>query len=171
MASQVRIVEGDLLLQDVEAIVNAWNRNVIPHWLLLTQGVSGAIKRAAGSAPFEELARTGPMALGDARATGAGRLPFKAILHVAGIDLLWRSSERSVLLAARNALTLADEMGLASVAFPAIGAGSEIAGRAIWGLTATRSLALIEDEARRSAYRGQVVLVRYASPPAFDETN
>ncbi len=39
----VRIVEGDLLEQRVDAIVNAWNRNVIPWWLLLPQGVSGAI--------------------------------------------------------------------------------------------------------------------------------
>ena len=41
----VRIEEGDLLDQPVEAIVNAWNRNTIPWWLLLPQGVSGAIKR------------------------------------------------------------------------------------------------------------------------------
>ena len=38
-------VQGDLLDQDVDVIVNAWNRNVIPWWLLLPQGVSGAIKR------------------------------------------------------------------------------------------------------------------------------
>jgi len=50
-----RIVEGDLLKQDVEAIVNAWNRNVIPWWLLLPQGVSGAIKRHGGTSPFREL--------------------------------------------------------------------------------------------------------------------
>ncbi len=43
-----RIVYGDLLDQPVEVIVNAWNRNVIPWWLLLPQGVSGAIKRRAG---------------------------------------------------------------------------------------------------------------------------
>ncbi len=34
----IRIVEGDLLDQDVEVIVNAWNRNIIPWWLLLPQG-------------------------------------------------------------------------------------------------------------------------------------
>ena len=41
------VVHGDLLDQDVDAIVNAWNRNVIPWWLLLPQGVSGTIKRRA----------------------------------------------------------------------------------------------------------------------------
>lgn len=50
--------EGDLLRQPVEVIVNAWNRNVIP-WLLWRQGVSGAIKREAGTAPFREVARHG----------------------------------------------------------------------------------------------------------------
>lgn len=48
----VEVVDGDLLDQDVEVIVNAWNRNVIPWWLLLPQGVSGAIKRRGGHAPF-----------------------------------------------------------------------------------------------------------------------
>ena len=48
------IVNGDLLDQDVDVIVNAWNRNIIPWWLLLPQGVSGAIKKRAGLAPFPE---------------------------------------------------------------------------------------------------------------------
>ena len=56
------IVQGDLLDQPVEAIVNAWNRNIIPWWLLLPQGVSGAIKRRAGYAPFWELGRLMPNA-------------------------------------------------------------------------------------------------------------
>lgn len=162
MSILITRTEGDLLDQDVDAIVNAWNRNIIPHWLLLTQGVSAAIKRAAGPAPFRELARSGPMDLGEARATGAGRLPYRAIIHVAGIGHSWRSSERSVRLSAGNALGLAREMGLNSIAFPAIGAGSEIVrGRAIWGLTAQRSLAIIEEAARASSFSGEVVLVRY----------
>ena len=52
----ITVVEGDLLDQDVDVIVNAWNRNIIPWWLLLPQGVSGAIKKRAGTAPFKELA-------------------------------------------------------------------------------------------------------------------
>ena len=50
------VVEGDLLDQDVDVIVNAWNRNIIPWWLLLPQGVSGAIKKRGGTGPFKELA-------------------------------------------------------------------------------------------------------------------
>jgi hypothetical protein len=57
------IVDGDLLDQDVEVIVNAWNRNIIPWWLLLPQGVSGAIKKRAGYGPFRELGRKGSIPL------------------------------------------------------------------------------------------------------------
>ena len=82
---KVRIVEGDLLDQKTEAIVNAWNRNIIPWWLLIPQGISGAIKRRGGLAPFREVGRLGPIPLGGAVHTSAGRLPYKAIIHVAGI--------------------------------------------------------------------------------------
>ena len=120
----VSVFEGDLLDQPVEAIVNAWNRNIIPWWLLLPQGVSGAIKRRGGPGPFREVAKAGPMPLGSAVVTSAGRLPFKAIIHVAGINMLWRASERSIQDSVRNALAKAREQGFRSVAFPVIGAGS-----------------------------------------------
>ncbi|MEL6184981.1 MAG: hypothetical protein AAFU79_10180, partial [Myxococcota bacterium] len=57
------VVRGDLLDQEVDVIVNAWNRNLFPWWLLLPQGVSRAIKRRAGTRPFDELFRHGPMPL------------------------------------------------------------------------------------------------------------
>jgi O-acetyl-ADP-ribose deacetylase (regulator of RNase III) len=119
-----RIVEGDLLDQRTEAIVNAWNRNIIPWWLLLPQGVSGAIKRRAGLEPFRELGRMGPIPLGGAVATSAGRLPYKAILHVAGINILWRATRSSIRDSVRNAMALAEMLELRSVAFPILGAGS-----------------------------------------------
>jgi O-acetyl-ADP-ribose deacetylase len=118
------IVEGDLLDQDVDVIVNAWNRNIIPWWLLLPQGVSGAIKRRGGKAIFRELARHGPIPLGQAVLTSAGRLPFKGIIHVAGINMLWRASERSIRESVCNALKLAESNHFHSIAFPLIGAGS-----------------------------------------------
>ena len=120
----VTTVEGDLLDQDVLVIVNAWNRNIIPWWLLLPQGVSGAIKRRGGLTPFRELARMGPIPLGGAVVTGPGRLPFEAIIHVAGINMLWRSSEAAIRDCVRNALEIVDVRGWSSVAFPVIGAGS-----------------------------------------------
>jgi len=92
---QLETVDGDLLNQDVDVIVNAWNRNIIPWWLLLPQGVSGAIKKRGGYAPFRELGKLGPIPLGGAVITGAGKLPFKSIIHVADISMWWRSSARS----------------------------------------------------------------------------
>jgi len=120
----VRVVEGNLLDQAVDAIVNPWNRNVIPWWLLLPQGVSGAIKRRAGYQPFRELGRLGPIPLGGAVRTSAGRLPFRGIIHVAGINMLWRASERSIRDSVGNAVRLAEQLGLRSLAFPLIGTGS-----------------------------------------------
>ena len=120
----VTVVEGDLLDQDVDVIVNAWNRNIIPWWLLLPQGVSGAIKKRGGTGPFKELGKHGSIPLGGAVLTSAGRLPFKGIIHVAGINMLWRASERSIRDSVKNAMTVAEDNGLQSIAFPLIGAGS-----------------------------------------------
>ena len=120
----VEVVEGDLLDQSVDVIVNAWNRNIIPWWLLLPQGVSGAIKRRAGTTPFKEVCKQGAIPLGGAVLTSAGRLPFKGIIHVAGINLLWMASERSIRESVKNAIRLAHENGFQSIAFPLIGAGS-----------------------------------------------
>ncbi len=147
-------VDGDLLDQTVDAIVNAWNRNIIPWWLLIPQGVSGAIKRRAGKEPFREVARHGAMPLGSAVVTGAGRLPHKAIIHVAGIDMLWTATEQSIRLSIRNAVAAAQRHGFTSIAVPAIGAGS---GR----FDEAKSFALLRDELRNLDYAGRVVLVRF----------
>lgn len=121
---KIETKEGDLLDMDVDAIVNPWNRNVIPWWLLIPQGVSGAIKKRAGLAPFRELGRMGPMPLGSAKKTNAGHLPFQGIVHVAGINMFWRASERSIADSARNAVLCAERYGYKSLALPLIGAGS-----------------------------------------------
>ncbi|PKL46494.1 MAG: Appr-1-p processing protein [Candidatus Riflebacteria bacterium HGW-Riflebacteria-2] len=118
------IIEGDILQQNVEVIVNAWNRNIFPWWLLLPQGVSGAIKRKAGLDPFRELSGMGLIELGGARLTGAGKLPFKAIIHVAGINLFWFATDFSVRQSVRSAMQIVADKGFASVAFPLIGSGS-----------------------------------------------
>ncbi len=76
---KVTVVDGDLLDQTTEAIVNPWNRNIIPWWLLIPHGVSGAIKSRAGLQPFIELGKLGPLKLGEAVATSSGKLPFRNI--------------------------------------------------------------------------------------------
>lgn len=156
---QLQIVDGDLLDQDVDVIVNAWNRNLIPWWLLLPQGVSGAIKKRGGYGPFRELGKLGPIPLGGAVITSAGRLPFKAIIHVAGISLWWRSSERSVRDSTRNAITLAAEHEFKSIGFPLIGAGTG-------GGSADEVLALMQDELRHAKFDGITKIVRFRSSKA-----
>lgn len=150
----INIIDGDLLDQDVEVIVNAWNRNLFPWWLLLPQGVSRAIKRRAGKEPFCELARMGMIPLGGAVQTGAGKLPFKAIIHVAGINLLWRSSEWSIRESVRNAIASAKTMGCHSIAFPLIGAGSG-------GGSADMVQQWMMEELQMIEFAGSVLLVRY----------
>ena len=120
----IGIIEGNLLDQPVDVIVNAWNRNVIPWWLLLPQGVSGAIKKRGGYRPFIELGMLGAIPLGGAVVTTAGKLPFKAIVHVAGINMLWRASQHSIQTSVHSAMRMVAERGFRSVAFPTIGAGT-----------------------------------------------
>ena len=151
---RVETVEGDLLEQDVDVIVNAWNRNIIPWWLLIPQGVSGAIKKRAGTAPFRELARAGALPLGSAVLTGAGRLPHRGIIHVAGINLLWRSSESSIRSSVANAVRIGRERGFESIAFPIIGSGSG-------GFNEESALDLMLTELASLEYEGRVVVVRY----------
>lgn len=153
-APPVALVEGNLLDQNVAVIVNAWNRNIIPWWLLLPQGVSGAIKRRGGTVPFQELAKHGPLPLGAAVLTSAGKLPFRAIIHVAGINLFWRATESSIRRSVANAMQLAAQHEFESIAFPLIGAGSG-------GYRAADVQQIIVDELSRIETHLAVVVVRY----------
>ena len=151
---QVDVVQGDLLDQSVDVIVNTWNRNIIPWWLLLPQGVSGAIKRRGGTQPFREVARHGPIALGQAVLTSAGKLPFRGIIHVAGISMLWRASEFSIRQSVRSAMEIVEREGFVSVAFPLIGAGSG-------SFNAAKSLAIMLEELQKIESHARVVVVEY----------
>lgn len=152
----ITIVQGNLLDQPVEVIVNTWNRNIIPWWLLLPQGVSGAIKRRGGSQPFRELATCGPIPLGEAVLTSAGKLPFRGIIHVAGINLLWWASEYSIRQSVKNAMQIVDREGFTSVAFPIIGAGSG-------GFKAGKALELMKDELMQHSSTAAVRIVQFQS--------
>lgn len=149
------VVNGDLLDQPVEVIVNAWNRNIIPWWLLLPQGVSGAIKRRAGYQPFIELGRLGAIPLGQAVLTSAGQLPYRAIIHVAGISMWWRSSPEAIQASVRSVMQLVDQHGFGSVAFPLIGAGTG-------GIGADRAEQLMIEVLNVLDSPAQVYLVRFS---------
>lgn len=152
--AKMTLCDGDLLEQEVDVIVNSWNRNMIPWWLLVLQGVAGAIRKRAGYAPFRELARMGPIPLGGAVITGAGKLACKAIIHVAGINLLWLSSEKAVRECTKNALAIATDHGYRSIAFPLIGAGTG-------GGSPDQVLRFMQEEIDRTAYEGEVRIVRF----------
>ena len=148
------IVEGDLLEQKVDVIVNAWNRNIIPWWLLVPQGVSSAIKRRGGYASFRELGRVGAMPLGSAVLTSAGKLPYQAIVHVAGINMLWRSTQFSIKQSVHAAMKLVNERGFKSVAFPIIGAGTG-------GFGEDGALKLMQEAFAEIASTADVTVVRF----------
>ncbi|MDR1480240.1 MAG: macro domain-containing protein [Planctomycetaceae bacterium] len=152
----IHVVEGNLLDQNVEVIVNAWNRNVIPWWLLLPQGISGAIKRHGGYEPFRELAKHGVIPLGGAVHTTAGKLPFRGIIHVAGINMFWFATEYSIRQSVRSALVLAKEKNYRSIGFPLIGAGTG-------GTSEQKTLSMIREEIEHSDFEGEAVIVKYIS--------
>jgi O-acetyl-ADP-ribose deacetylase (regulator of RNase III) len=116
----ITFVVGDLTAQRVDAIVNAANEALAPGG-----GVCGAIRRAGGDAIFEECARLGGCATGDAKATGAGQLPARFVIHAVGP--VWSGGGRgeAELLASayRRSLEVAEELGCRTIAFPALSTG------------------------------------------------
>lgn len=151
---EVSIVEGDLFDQPTECIVNSWNRNIIPQWLLIPHGVSGAAKKRAGKKTFAELASKGHLALGQAVSTSAGELPHRCMIHVASIDLFWRSSEQAIKDSVVNSMKLAHELKLKSIAFPILGSGSG-------NFPVARAEQIMLEAFRNLDYPIEVTLVRY----------
>jgi O-acetyl-ADP-ribose deacetylase (regulator of RNase III) len=127
LGGRVVVLAGDLTRQDVDAIVNAANSS-----LLGGGGVDGAIHRAGGPnilAACREIRRTihpGGLPTGEAVITTGGNLPARHVIHTVGPIFGSASGREADLLGAcyRNALALAAEHGLESLAFPAISTGA-----------------------------------------------
>ncbi len=119
---QFRVVRGNLLDQQVDAIINAANG-----YLSHGGGVAAAIERAAGPALTAEgdrlIQERGPIPTGEAVVTTAGNLPFKGVIHAIGPRLGEGDEEKLLEKALQAAFHIADEQNWSSIAFPAVSSG------------------------------------------------
>jgi O-acetyl-ADP-ribose deacetylase (regulator of RNase III) len=116
--TELSVVAGDITALDVDAIANAANNH-----LWMGAGVAGAIKRAGGEEIEREAVAKGPIEIGDAVATGGGKLAARWVIHgaVMGQDL--RTNAELVRRTTESCLRVADELGAESLALPAFGTG------------------------------------------------
>jgi O-acetyl-ADP-ribose deacetylase (regulator of RNase III) len=118
---EISVVQGDITQQQVDAVVNAANRAMRGGG-----GVDGAIHRAGGPEVLADCVRRFPhgLATGAAGWTTAGELAARWVIHVVGPNYTAGQRDRSLLVSCyANALTVADELGARSVAFPLVSAG------------------------------------------------
>ena len=115
---RVTLVEGDITDQSVDAIVNPANNS-----LLLGTGVAGAIRDRGGDAIQLECDANGPVKVGDAAITGAGRLDARFVIHAAGMEVGGKADADNVRSSIWASLALAAKRGCRTIALPAIGAG------------------------------------------------
>lgn len=138
MRSRIEVVEGDITTLPVDAIVNAANQS-----LLGGGGVDGAIHRAAGRELVAETSTFGGCPTGEARISGAYKLPARYVIHAVGPR--WRGGnhgEAELLASAyRNSLRLAAAHDCRTVAFPAISTG-------IYGYPLEAATRIAADEVR-----------------------
>jgi O-acetyl-ADP-ribose deacetylase (regulator of RNase III) len=115
---RLEVCEGDIAAVEADAVANAANDA-----LWMGAGVAGALKRAGGDEIEREALAQGPIELGSAVATTAGRLPARWVIHgaVMGQDL--RTNRDLVRRTTHSCLALADELGCRSLALPAFGTG------------------------------------------------
>ena len=154
--SGIEVEQGDLTRFEVDALVNAGNNH-----LWMGGGVAGALKRAGGREVEADAVARGPIPVGEAVAASAGTLKARYIIHAAvmGQDLV--TDGEKIRQATRNSLARADELGLRSIAFPALGTG-------VGGFPIGQCARIMVEEVRRHLARGsgleRVVFVLYDEP-------
>lgn len=115
---ELKVVLGDITDCDTDAIVNAANNE-----LEMGGGVAGAIKRKGGQIIEDEAVKKGPIKIGDAIATGAGKLKARHVIHAATMGLDHKTDEIKIRDSCSSALKVADSLKIKSVALPALGCG------------------------------------------------
>jgi O-acetyl-ADP-ribose deacetylase (regulator of RNase III) len=150
---KVRVIQGDITEVETDAIVNAANNH-----LWMGAGVAGAIKRKGGNAIEDEAMKQGPIPVGEAVVTSAGKLKAKYVIHAAvmGQDLM--TSEEYIKSATQNSLRRAEELKIESIAFPAFGTG-------VGGFSVDRCAQIMLDQVRdfsgSAKYLKEVIFVLF----------
>jgi len=116
--TRIEVTEGDITVQAVDAIVNAANNE-----LWMGAGVAGAIKTRGGAEIERDAMAKGPIGVGEAIATGAGRLAARYVIHAAVMGQDLQTDATLVRNATASALAVAAQLGLTSIALPALGTG------------------------------------------------
>lgn len=116
--TEIKVVRGDITELKVDAIVNAANNR-----LVMGGGLALAIKRKGGKVIEEEAVKKGPIEIGGAVVTGAGNLCAKYVIHTATMGMDFKTDEIKIRESCRNALKLAVQLRISSVALPALGCG------------------------------------------------
>ncbi len=118
LAERIVIQQGDLTETDTDAIVNAANND-----LILGGGVAGAIRRKGGDEIQRECNKIGSIPIGYAAITTGGKLKARFVIHAASMQLGGKTNADSLRSSTVHSLKIAQERGLKSIAFPAVGTG------------------------------------------------
>jgi O-acetyl-ADP-ribose deacetylase (regulator of RNase III) len=114
----IEVYKGDITRLELDALVNAANNR-----LWMGGGVAGALKRAGGKEIEAEAVKKGPVPIGEAVVTGAGKLKARYVIHAAVMGPDLQTDAEKIRQATRNSLLRADELGIKSLVFPALGTG------------------------------------------------
>ena len=114
----ITLQQGDIIEVKADAIVNAANNR-----LWMGGGVAGTIKRKGGKGIEDEAVQQGPIPIGEAVVTSAGRLNARYVIHAAGMGSDLKTDEKKIRAATLNSLRRAKELKIESIAFPSIGTG------------------------------------------------
>ncbi len=115
---KIKLVEGNIVLLEVEAVVNAANKS-----LVLGGGVAGAIRSYGGPSIQEECNKIGPIQVGEAVITNAGKLKAKYVIHAVGPVSGEGEEEEKLRSTTLASLKIAEEKKIKDIAFPAISTG------------------------------------------------
>lgn len=115
---KIEVQQGDITQLELDALVNAANNR-----LWMGGGVAGALKKAGGKEIEAEAVKKGPIPVGEAVVTGAGKLKAKYIIHAAVMGPDLKTDAKKIREATKNSLLSGDELGIKSIAFPALGTG------------------------------------------------